>query len=230
MRAHNFKPVKVGDQFGRWVVLSETPDMRVSGKHYRAYYHVQCSCGSEGWKYIDNLRRGLSTSCGCLATEVRRAVSTTHGMSKTSVYAVWNMMQQRINVPSAHYYHRYGGRGLDMDPRWLKFETFLADMGEPPPGLTLERVDNDRGYWPDNCVWATRTQQARNTDRTARFSAFGESLTVGEWAEKTGINASTLTSRLYLYGWSVEDAVSTPVSAPKHSTVAKVLDGEAIAA
>lgn len=230
MRAHNFKQVNIGDQFGRWTILNDVPDMRIDGKHYRAYYHVRCSCGSEGWKYIDNLRRVLSSSCGCLLQEVRKVSSVTHGMSKTRVYAIWNMMQQRINLPSSFGYPWYGGRGLDMDPRWLKFEAFISDMGMPPEGFTIERIDNDRGYWPDNCVWASRTQQARNTSRTVRFSAFGENLTIGEWAEKTGIKASTISSRMYTYGWSVEEAVSTPVYATRTSTVAKVLDGEAIAA
>jgi|SRR6185436_19744472 len=80
-------------------------------------------------------------------------------------YVCWNGMLSRVHNPKNPSYKNYGGRGIDVDPRWLTFETFLADMGEKPAGLTLERVDNDKGYWPDNCVWATQAAQNKNRRR-----------------------------------------------------------------
>jgi len=85
-----------------------------------------------------------------------------HGMHGTPTYIAWRDMKQRVSNPNRRQWRDYGGRGIDMDPRWVKFKSFLVDMGPRPDGLTLERGDNARGYWPDNCRWATRSEQNRN--------------------------------------------------------------------
>ena len=97
-----------------------------------------------------------------------------------------------------------------MCARWRSFAAYYADMGDAPPGMTLERRDNMRGYSPQNCVWATRKRQCRNR-RDNRFVTFrGESLTVPEWAERTGLRGGTIWMRLNRYGWTVERALTTP--------------------
>ena len=210
--------VFLGDRFGRWLV-ADTSIMMVHyspgpsrSKHRYVYFaFLTCDCGTEDWVNIESVKRGLTKSCGCLAAEIHHEKFTTHGRSKSPIYAIWNMMQQRIRVPTCKSYKDYGGRGLDMDPRWEKFENFYADMGDVPfKGASLERKDNNVGYWPSNVVWATHTEQARNKRNTVLYEYQDKSLTLSEWSEIVGIKRATLASRLYIYGWTVDKALSTP--------------------
>lgn len=104
----------------------------------------------------------------------------------------------------------YGGRGIKVCPAWHKFESFLADMGEQPPGMTIERTNHDADYSPENCVWAPRIAQARNKRNTRWLTFKGETLCLTEWAERIGIKPKSLRARLDDYGWTVEQALSTP--------------------
>lgn len=133
---------------------------------------------------------------------------TTHtGASPT--YKSWHMMKQRCSNPKYSQYKDYGGRGIDFAPGWMHFENFLAYMGERPPGTTLERRDNDKGYWPDNCYWATKSEQQRNrrTNRTLELNGVAKLLT--DWAESLGLTAHALHGRIQR-GWSLERALTTP--------------------
>jgi hypothetical protein len=97
---------------------------------------------------------------------------------RSPTYTSWVGMKTRVSNPNRHNSARYVSRGIDMDPRWQDFETFLADMGERPAGTTLEREDNDRGYWPSNCAWATAAQQRRNTAHCVYVDLHGQRLMV----------------------------------------------------
>lgn len=205
---------EVGVPIGEWTPLTSevscTSKRLPSGKVKWSYFaECSCSCGKTRRVNLENLKRGLTTHCG----HVSSLNNHKHGKRRDRIYAIWNAMQYRINSPSCKAYKYYGGRGLDMDPRWLDFSVFYADMGDPPfEDATLERVDNNRGYWPDNVVWAGRVEQGRNKRNNIRYEYLGENLTLAEWAERLGINASTLSSRIYNYGWDVEKALSTPVA------------------
>jgi hypothetical protein len=126
-------------------------------------------------------------------------------------YIVWQRMHDRCTKPSSPKFHLYGGRGIKVCERWRDFAAFLADMGEVPDGFTLDRVDNDRGYEPENCRWATRQEQRLNQRGVRRFEWDGRMLSVGELAEVTGVNRNTLVSRLGR-GWAVAEAVATPAA------------------
>lgn len=112
-------------------------------------------------------------------------------------------------------YANYGGRGITVCERWEKFENFLADMGEPPPGMELDRIDVDGNYEPSNCRWATEAEQVRNRRRAKRSTNMltfrGETLCISDWAKRTGIKRRCIHDRLSKMNWSVEDALTRPV-------------------
>jgi hypothetical protein len=120
-----------------------------------------------------------------------------HGQYLNPVYAVWKMMRQRCNNPRHKQYPEYGGRGIRVCARWEVFENFATDMGPRPPGdYSVERVDNDGDYEPQNCVWGTRVQQ-NNNSRHNRLVAFGgKTQTAAQWAKELGISGDTLRARL----------------------------------
>lgn len=120
-------------------------------------------------------------------------------------------MRRRCESPTESGFAHYGGRGITVDPRWASFAAFLEDMGpRPSPLYTIERVDNDGPYAPENCRWADRTEQANNRRSSRIVSHAGESLTLAEWSRRTGIKWHTLWQRL-ANGWSVEKALTEPV-------------------
>jgi hypothetical protein len=125
----------------------------------------------------------------------------THGKSRSPIYVCWQNIKQRcFNFKAAHY-DRYGGRGITVCDRWLVFDAFVADLGPRPPGMTLERIDNDGPYSPDNCRWATRKEQSNNRFCNVRITHDGVTLTVAQWSERTGIHRNTIFGRHEL-GWS----------------------------
>jgi len=128
----------------------------------------------------------------------------THGCTKKKIYGVWKNMVRRCVNPKDAMYHLYGGRGIKVCERWRKFEFFLADMGHPPKGKTLDRIDNNGGYCQENCRWATPSEQAHNR----RTTYIIEGKTIAEIANSVGIHRGTIYNRIRR-GWSVEDAIST---------------------
>lgn len=132
-----------------------------------------------------------------------------HGKSNSKVYTVWESMLTRCRNPNNAAYPNYGGRGIGVCPEWELFDNFYRDMGDPPAGATLDRIDNDAGYSPANCQWASRLEQSRNR-RTRRLEIGGISKPIWQWAEEVGIKSATIRARLK-YGWSPIAAVYTPL-------------------
>ncbi len=172
-----------GERFGLITILHDAPD-RVSDKGFTARYVVgRCDCGCERTFSLYPLLRGKTRSCGCHNRRTsseglreRRADGTTdntrHGHARSgahsSLYRRWALMKRRCESPSDPAWKHYGGRGISVCERWHLFENFLADMGEPPPGLTLDRIDNDGNYEPGNCRWATWKEQMNNQRRNKK--------------------------------------------------------------
>lgn len=127
-----------------------------------AFWLCQCTCGREVSVCGTDIRSGHTKSCGCLGLENRAKSSTVHGKSKSKTYAVWKTMRQRCNNPRNFDYKYYGGRGVTVCNRWDKFSNFLEDMGEAPPGLTLDRIDPSGNYEKNNCRWTTWEVQRKN--------------------------------------------------------------------
>lgn len=139
-----------------------------------------------------------------------RGIYERHGKHGAPAYGVWNSMKSRCENPNVKTYPDYGGRGITICERWKKFSNFLADMGEPAPGMTLERIDNNKGYYKENCDWATRTKQGRNKRNNVLLTINGETLPLSAWAERSGIKYATIHQRI-TKGWTPEAAVKTPL-------------------
>lgn len=129
-------------------------------------------------------------------------------MSHSSEYSSWSCMKQRTTNPNDPRWADYGGRGIGLCAAWHSFKAFYADMGPRPEGTSLDRIDNDKGYSPENCRWATRDEQYANMRSNRRLSFNGETKTLREWARTLNINESTLSKRLLRGGWPVEMALT----------------------
>jgi hypothetical protein len=205
-----------GRRFGLLTVLRRD-DLAPSGAGVHARWFVRCDCGTEKAVSGGTLNRGASHSCGCKRTELQSAKVRTHGKSKTPTWWCWSAMNARCTDERHRSYKRYGGRGIRVCQRWSKsFEAFLADMGERPDGLSIDRKDNDGLYscgkceeciangWPANCRWATTMQQGRNRSTTKLLSYGETTATTREWSEILGISIHVLRHRL-AKGHSIAD-------------------------
>lgn len=139
-----------------------------------------------------------------------RGIHDMHGGHGTRAYGVWCSMRSRCNNPNSHAYADYGARGITVAANWSRFSGFIADMGHPAPGMTLERTDNDKGYSKENCIWATRAVQSLNKRSNVLLTIDGETLPLSVWAERVGLKYATVHQRL-VKGWTPEDAVKTPL-------------------
>jgi len=208
------KPITGGTRFGRWVVIQEAepyiPPCKI-GRMRR--FLCRCDCGIQRLVRLKDLISGLSASCGCLwreASSIRvTASNTTHGQTHTRTYRTWWNMLKRCQDPNRHNFYRYGGRGIKVCKRWEEFANFLADMGHAPNGLSLDRLDNDGDYEPGNCAWRTHMEQCYNKESTIRVTCFGETMTLKEWSERTGVPPKVIWNRISSK-WETERALTQP--------------------
>lgn len=206
-----------GQRFGRWRVLG--PGKRTGGV---VYWRCRCDCGTTRDAPSAALRDGTSQSCGCLMRERLGNSTRTHGLSHRSEYAQWHAMRARCFNPKNQDFARYGGRGITVCERWRsQFVPFFEDIGpKPSPRHSLDRIDNDGHYEPGNVRWATPSQQASNTKNNIRYTYRGESLTLTEWSQKTGIKAPTLLLRLQRWK-DIERSLTTPVDTRFHKRTSR---------
>ena len=141
------------ERFGRLVVLGRDPN-----KNGFVVWRCACECGGTKSVLGSNLRNGNTTSCGCKLIER----NSSHGMTNTPTYTSWYAMKSRVKGHGEKHKADYLDRGITMCDRWQSFENFYADMGERPEGMTLDRIDNDGNYEPQNCKWSTALEQASN--------------------------------------------------------------------
>ncbi len=197
--------VTQGDRYGRLTVLREVePYATPAGRRCRRF-ECRCDCGTTTIAWLQSLRSEGTVSCGC----IRSDVATKHAQCGTPTYYTWANMLDRCRNSNTPDYDRYGGRGITVCDRWLAFENFLADMGERPEGLTLDRIDNSGGYSRDNCRWATQIEQNRNRRDNRLLTMNGETLCLAEWAEQRGLSTSAIRHRLK-QGWPLDLALTLP--------------------
>lgn len=204
-----------GCRFGRLLVIaySHSIPRRPRGAH--RYWTCQCDCGRVATVLHDSLIGNNTRSCGCLRSQTTAARHYAHGQAigrGTALYRAWRSMKVRCYRKTALGYATHGARGITVCDRWLhSFTAFAEDMGPHPGyGYSLDRKDNNGNYSPENCRWATRTEQNRNTRRNHRLFFRGEWKCLSEWAHLLHLRPGTILLRLRL-GWTVERALATPV-------------------
>ncbi len=197
-------------RFGRLTVLYRTADRVLpSGKH-EVMYECVCDCGNHKAVRLSSLRNGNTKSCGCYRNECSSARRTRHGMSDSKLYGVWNSMKDRCESISNRSYPLYGGRGIKVCSDWHDASVFIqwALSNGYREGLTLDRIDGNGDYCPDNCRWVDHIVQNNNTSRNHLLFHDGRSQTIAEWSRETGIPYGTIKSRVNKYGWSADDALN----------------------
>lgn len=218
MRAAKGTRFIVGAVFGRLTVI----DPLVS-----PYVKTRCECGNERTVLRGNLGRGLTRSCGCLATETRRNRSSSHGLTRSPEFRSWSAAKSRTTNARDPAFRHYGGRGIDMCDGWISnFVAFYEDMGpRPTRAHSIDRRDNSRGYHcgrcaqcvslgrEPNCRWATAAEQAANTRRTILVTIGEETLPMSIWAKRNGITKQAVSLRIKA-GWDPIQAVTVPPSNP----------------
>lgn len=194
----------IGTHYGKWTVAGEP--FRKNGKWM---IPCKCECGNEGSIPFGNLRLGGSTSCRSCGSQY---AGFKHGLSTQSEHNVWILMRQRCGNPNNRGYVNYGGRGIVVCERWINsFENFYADMGpRPSPKHSIDRIDNDGPYSPENCRWATRDEQACNKRSNVLIVVDGVEMTMANASAVTGVPAKTIQQRI-VRGWDRTRAATEPV-------------------
>lgn len=160
--------------------------------------------------YHQSLVTQSTVSCGCWSRDRIAWLNRKHGLSNTPEYQSWKAMRTRTRAGNPYHHDRYGDRGITVAPEWSDFETFLRDMGpKPSPKHSLERIDNDGPYAPENCRWALPAEQQLNRRNTRYLTVNGVTRTLKEWAELHGLDYGTVRHRLRR-GWDPERALSQP--------------------
>ncbi|HBQ0511231.1 TPA: AP2/ERF family transcription factor [Klebsiella pneumoniae] len=189
----------VGEKVGMLTLIEPfTKDEKgvYKGKFY-------CDCGRTKIIRLSYVKSGRTKSCGCLKVEAKK----THGLSSSSEYKIWDLMIQRCENPNDKRYKDYGGRGITVCHQWHDFSSFYADMGSRPDGFTLDRIDNDKGYSPENCRWATPSEQQLNRRKVkgskSRFVGVTKRPS-GRWSARITVNYKGI----YLGDYDTEEAAS----------------------
>lgn len=194
----------IGQRFGKLVVQKYVD----TNKHGQSLWLCQCDCGKQKIVSSGNLRTGNTRSCGCLHNALLIKNSTKHGETATRLYWIWHGMKARCFNTHDSRFKDYGGRGITVCDEWISFESFRswALSNGYADNLTIDRVDNDGNYCPENCRWATDKQQANNRRTNRLITHNGKTQTIKQWASELGINYNTLYTRIVKYGWTAEKA------------------------
>lgn len=176
----------------------------------RPAWRCICDCGNETAVITTSLTTGRTRSCGCLNRERTTESFTKHGQYQTRLYRIWSNMIQRCSNPNNDNYHRYGENGITVCQEWRNYKTFSQWAFENgySDKLSIDRIENDKGYCPENCRWVTPQEQTDNRNCTRHISYDGKTKTLKRWSEETGIPYNTLQWRIQK-GWSSEKALTT---------------------
>lgn len=208
MSAWNFKDL-TGQRFGKLLVISRDEDYVSPNGNRITRWKCACECGSTASVNGTELSRGTK-SCGCVQRQSARDRQTKHGKCGTRLYRIWKGIVVRCTNPNHHTYKNYGAKGITVCDEWRTFEPFLewSVANGYSDTLSIDRIDNSKGYCPSNCRWASTSQQANNTSRNHDLTFRGETHTMSEWSRITGISYNTLRYRLNKLKWDAERALT----------------------
>lgn len=189
-------------------------EKRKTGSVYEWWGLFKCTCGNEFTANIYRVKTGVTKSCGCRKRTTGLTNNKKHGQAKdsgrTREYITWESMKQRCLNPKCKAFANYGGRGIKVCDKWQNsFESFFMDMGIKPSNASLERIDVNGDYTPENCRWASVKEQSRNKRNTRWIKAFGQTKSLPQWCEEYSMNYKTVERRI-LKGWNFERAISQP--------------------
>ncbi len=205
MLANHFE----NQRFGRLTAIKKSGRKT---KYNNSFWLCKCACGKEIEVCGGNLKSGHATSCGCAKDIANKRLRLIHGMTKTRPHGIWCQLRGRCLNPKNEAYKNYGGRGITVCDRWKEsFINFWEDMKEGyADNLSIDRIDNDKGYCKENCHWTTFLEQARNKRNNRWLTFNGETKTLAEWARFKGWHQAFLSNRINRDGRSIEWALTTP--------------------
>jgi hypothetical protein len=214
------QPNLPGDVYNRLTLISEVPNQEHKSPALRKWY-VKCSCVNQTEKEIRlaHIRNGDIGSCGCIQKEVAsehfKNINTTHNNAYHPLYPIWHTMIARCSNPNNSRFAGWGGKGISVCDRWQSIENFIEDMWPSyKPGLTIDRIDNLRNYTPDNCRWATITEQNRNRQNNILVSYKGKNICFAEAAEIVGMEYKTAYQQLRGFNWSMQKIFGNDFNEP----------------
>ena len=199
-----------GKRYSNLVVIE-----RAESKHGSTYWKCICDCGNTTEVRASNLKNGLVKSCGCLLHKTHN----THHLSNTRLYVIWNHMKRRCYEKSNPAYKYYGARGVTVCNEWLDFESFYnwAISNGYRDDLTIDRINNDGDYKPDNCRWVNMKTQSNNRRSCHMITYNGETKNLTQWCNELNLNYKLVHDRIVSKGWSFERAITTPVDVKKRN-------------
>ena len=199
-----------GQRFGRLIAIERA----YRNNNYSWFWRCVCDCGKDTIVNGTRLRNGSTQSCGCLRRERALRAIVKHGMYKDRIYNIHSGIVARCTNPRSKCFKDYGGRGITMCAEWRNDFTMFRDWALAngyQNNLSIDRIDNDGNYCPENCRWATEEMQHNNTRYNRLVSFYGETKTAAEWSRCLGIKYVTLIGRLNKPNWSIEQALTTPI-------------------
>ena len=191
--------IKKGDKYNRLTAIKFSH----KNEHGSQFWTFKCTCGNLITTIVSGVKNEGTKSCGCFTKD--RIYQ--HGMIKTKVYSCWHSMKDRCLNKDNQNYKNYGSRGIKVCKEWMEFKNFYKDMGDAPKNKSLDRVNNNKGYYKSNCRWSTRTEQQNNTRKNIFLTYRNETKTVSQWAVKLNINKYTIFTRLRR-NFSIEKALT----------------------
>jgi len=207
-----------GFRFGKLTVIERDNTKGPASKGRRVFWICMCDCGKIKSIRGHELSSGACKSCGCEQKRLLSERAKTHGMTKTRAYRSWQSLKDRCENQNNSHYKSYGGRGISYCERWKSFESFFEDMGIPEKGMTLDRIDVNGNYTPENCRWADVVTQSNNLRSNVLWR--GEKMTIKNLAHISGV-ARTSLNKLIKKGLPVEEAVK--IAKDKTKTKAKLI-------
>lgn len=209
-----------GKRFGKLTVVKRVE----SATNGSSQWLCRCDCGNEIVLPYYTLKRRTRDNCGCIE---KPHFNTKHGGSNTALYNMWKLMIYRCENPKNNAYKYYGARGLSVCEEWHDFLVFKkwVDDTKPDGEYTLDRIDNNKGYSPSNCRWASKSTQANNRRSNVQIDYNGETHNLMEWSSILGFDYKRVHNRMYKLGWTFEQAIQTPICEKKRNKVERKTNG-----